>query len=367
MPGRGEQLFVGLISGTSVDGVDAALIGLRGGRIRLLAARGHPIPSALRAQLLALTTAPHIALGDYGSLDNAVADLFADAALSLLSAHGVAPGRVRAIGSHGQNLWHDPERGISLQIGNPARIAARTGITTVADFRRRDLAHGGQGAPLAPAFHRALFAAHHAPLCVLNIGGIANLTRIDDGPLTGFDTGPGNALMDAWCQRHEGNAFDAGGRWAAGGTADPALLETLLNDPYFAKPPPKSTGREHFNLHWLEAHLTGHDAISPRDVQRTLLELTVQSAARAIKEHGGTAQRVAVCGGGAHNEVLMRRLARHVDAELCTTDDLGFPADWIEAGAFAWYAALALDGRTPEARSVTGAERDAILGGIYPA
>lgn len=355
---------IGLISGTSVDGIDCALLEIDGGQIELVGYHSHPYPAGLRRQLLALTERPSLSLSEFGLLDNAVANCFADAAQQLLAQQELSAGDVDAIGSHGQNIWHQPERHLTLQIGNPSVIAARTGITTVADFRRKDVALGGQGAPLAPAFHQALFAQPGQPIGVLNIGGIANLSVLRGDTVTGFDTGPGNALMDAWHERHQGGEFDADGQWAMSGEVIAPLLQALMATPYLHLAPPKSTGRELFNLHWLEAHLQLHPG-APADVQRTLLEFTAQSAAGACIASDADFTHIAVCGGGAHNRALMQRLKELLPCPLKTTDQLGFPGDWIEAGAFAWFAAQTLQGQPASRATVTGARRDAILGGIY--
>lgn len=356
---------IGLISGTSVDGIDCALLEIEGPHIELLGHYSHAYPSALRRQLLALTERPSLSLSEFGLIDNAVGECFAEAARQLLEQQELSADDVDAIGSHGQNIWHQPARQLTMQIGNPSIIAARTGITTVADFRRKDVALGGEGAPLAPAFHQALFADERARVGVLNIGGIANLSVLRDGEVTGFDTGPGNALMDAWHEQHQGGTFDEDGRWASQGQVNPALLQALMATPYLHQAPPKSTGRELFNLAWLQRHLAEHPT-DPTDVQRSLLEFTAQSIAGACIASDPDFARIAVCGGGAHNGALMQRLAELLPCELTTTDALGFPGDWIEAGAFAWFAAQTLQGLPANRASVTGASRNAVLGGIYP-
>lgn len=357
------MLCIGLISGTSVDGIDAALLRIEDQQIRLLGQRSHPYPDGLRRQLLQLPDRPKLSLSEHGQIDNAVAACFAEAALQLLGELEIDATEIDAIGSHGQNIWHEPNRQLTMQIGNPSLIAARTGITTVADFRRKDVALGGQGAPLAPAFHQALFARDDETIGVLNIGGIANLSLIAGERVIGFDTGPGNALMDAWHARHRGGEFDADGAWAGSGQLDDGLLIRLMADPYLEKAPPKSTGREHYNLDWLESQLDGAEAA--KDVQRTLLEFTAASISDAVSATRQNYARIAVCGGGAHNSLLMQRLTELLPCPVETTDQQGFPGDWIEAGAFAWFAARTLQ-RLPSSRcSVTGASRDAVLGGIF--
>lgn len=293
---------------------------------------------------------------------------FAAVVRRLLRKAGLAPAEIRAIGSHGQTVRHLPgEPHSSLQIGDPNVIVQETGITTVADFRRRDMAAGGEGAPLVPAFHAAAFAGDRYRV-VLNIGGIANLTLLEPGTaVRGFDTGPGNLLMDAWARRHGHGPMDKGGTWAAGGTICRELLALLLHDPYFRRPPPKSTGREYFNPAWLERglqHLT--QAPVPADVQATLCELTAASIAGAIRDHAGGAEEILLCGGGVHNRHLMARLAHHLRKHtICTTAALGLNPDLVEATAFAWLAQQTLTGRPGNLPTVTGARHAVVLGGIF--
>ncbi|TXH03316.1 MAG: anhydro-N-acetylmuramic acid kinase [Nevskiaceae bacterium] len=366
-----RTLAIGLISGTSMDGVDAALCAFEGSRFAsLMATHATPYPDALRQRLLRLQRdEPAIPLREYAELDNAVADVFTDAAKALLHAAGAAPNQVRAIGSHGQTVFHDPRGvGSSLQLGNPNRIAARSGLTTVADFRRKDIALGGEGAPLVPAFHQAVFADAGESRCVVNIGGIANVTclpRHDD--VRGFDTGPGNGLMDEWIHQHRGEAYDRDGDYAASGTLLQPLLDALLSDPYFALPPPKSTGRGQFNLDWVRQRFVGLDALRPEDVQRTLCELTARSIGDAVRGHAPEARRLLVCGGGARNRMLMGRLAALTGLPVETTGAHGLDADWVEAAAFAWLAVQTLDGLPGNLPTVTGATARTILGGIYRA
>lgn len=374
------MLYIGLMSGTSADAIDAALVrlppaGERG--IELVAVHKHPLPPEIRRRIQALTRPGAAAdeLEEAGALDTLLGELFAEAALALLAKAKRRPEEVRAIGSHGQTLRHRPDGSapFTLQIGNPAMIAERTGITTVADFRRRDLAAGGQGAPLVPAFHRHVFHVPGRARAILNIGGIANLTYLPaepQGEVRGFDTGPGNTLLDQWIQRHRGEDYDRDGQWAAGGRVVPALLEALLADPYFARPPPKSTGREYFHLGWLERHLAAaaSPAPAPQDVQATLLRLTARSAARALREFLPPVEELYVCGGGAHNSALLAALAEELAGiPVRTTEALGLAPDWVEAAAFAWLAHQTLAGRPGNLPSVTGARREVVLGGIYKA
>jgi anhydro-N-acetylmuramic acid kinase len=363
-----EALYLGLISGTSADGIDAALLSF-GAEPRILGAHTYPYPEALRVRILALARASaQIALDDYGALDVEIGEAFATAALALLDTAGIDAAAVRAIGSHGQTICHRPAapHPFTLQIGDPTVIAERTGIVTIADFRRGDVAAGGQGAPLAPAFHASAFASR-APCAVLNLGGIANVTLIGaDGSVRGFDTGPANCLMDAWAARHLGQMRDAGGAWAAGGMPEPALLASLLDDPYFAMPAPKSTGREYFNLDWLDARLRA--ACEARNVQATLLALTVRSIADALDPAAcGGLREVLVCGGGVHNRALIDALgAALAPAIVHSTAAAGVDPDFVEAATFAWLARERLDGRPGNLPAVTGARGPRVLGAIHP-
>ncbi|MEJ2346192.1 MAG: anhydro-N-acetylmuramic acid kinase [Gammaproteobacteria bacterium] len=366
-----SDLFIGLMSGTSMDAVDAVLAQIGGGTPKLRDAISHPLPEALRARLLALSSARDDTVDLLGRTDLELAHVFADAVQALLRHAGIEPQQVRAIGSHGQTVRHHPAGPwpYTVQIGDPNCIAERTGITTVADFRRRDMAAGGQGAPLVPAFHAAVLRTSAEDRCVLNIGGIANLTVLpadSAAPVTGFDTGPGNVLLDYWAQRHLGAPRDDAGGWARGGTPDTALLQQLLSDAYFRQPPPKSTGREHFNGPWLELALQELPA-APRDVQTTITELTARTAADAVRTHAVSTRRLLVCGGGSHNAFLMERLAEHLpDVEVQSTDTQGMNPDWVEGLAFAWLAHQTLQGRPGNVPTVTGAHHGVVLGGIYP-
>ena len=365
-------LHIGLISGTSTDAVDAALVDLSPGRVELIACHSEAIPKPISADLRSVIDDSQVDRSTFWQLDVRVGELFAQAAINLLEQAGVESSAVRAIGSHGQTVFHAPEAEYpsTVQIGDPNIIAERTGITTVADMRRRDLAAGGQGAPLAPAFHAAVFRSRDCDRAVVNIGGIANLTLLpcDEGiEVTGFDTGPGNTLMDVWTERVRGTAMDAGGVWARSGTCHQRLLDALLADPYFALGPPKSTGRELFNLAWLDGVLAELDeAVAPEDVQRTLCELTVTSIADAISGQALDTGEVLVCGGGVHNPLTIERLgARLGPIDVRSTEAIGFDPDWVEATAFAWLAARTLDGMPGTLPTVTGAKHPVILGGIY--
>jgi len=369
-----SELFLGLISGTSMDGVDAAVVSFPAGGRRgceLVATACHPYAEGLGHALEQAVADPAACgLDTLGRLDVQVGGAFAAAALRLLAAAGLQAGEIRAIGSHGQTLRHRPdaETPFTLQIGDPNVIVARTGITTVADFRRRDIALGGEAAPLAPAFHGWLFG-DGPPAAVVNIGGIANVTMVDGDVRAGFDSGPGNTLMDGWTRRHRGEACDRDGAFARQGTVSPLLLEACLDDPYFKAPPPKSTGREYFNADWLEGRLEAlPEQPAPADVQATLTELTAMTIARAVGEYARGVHRVLICGGGAHNGFLMERLTDLcAPAEVTTTEVAGLAPDWVEAAAFAWLARETLAGRPGNRPRVTGAQSAAILGGIYPA
>lgn len=358
------------MSGTSADALDAALVEFDGDRPTVLTASTTPLSVPLRDQILSLYESGGGEIDRLGSLDQDLAIGFADAALQLLKAAGKSPEDVVAIGSHGQTIRHRP-RPVSglpftLQIGDPNLLAELTGITTIADFRRRDMAAQGQGAPLAPGFHRAVFGSPGVDRAVINIGGIANITWLPaEGPVTGYDTGPGNGLMDAWISRSLQCPYDAEGAWAAQGSVDSSLLSQLLNHHYFRLPPPKSTGREEFHWRWLESILMQHSNLHSVNVQATLMELTAQSISREVTARHPDAE-IYICGGGARNTALMRRLQHLMPrAQISTTDVLGIPTDYVEAVAFAWLAMRTLLGLPGNLPDVTGAKREVILGGIY--
>jgi anhydro-N-acetylmuramic acid kinase len=367
--------FVGLISGTSMDAVDAVVVDLReGAPPALLATLSHPIPAPLHARLRTLADpAGSASVDELGLADVLVGELFAEAALKVIAVAGLAPADIVAIGSHGQTVRHRPEAHppFTLQIGSAPRIAVRTGITTVANFREADMAAGGQGAPLVPAFHRAAFSSPHDARAVVNIGGIANLTCLPpagSGAVTGFDTGPGNTLLDHWTGLHRQAPYDAEGRWARQGQVSHTLLDILLADPYLHATAPKSTGPEYFSPDWLNRALARvGEALAPVDVQRTLVEFTARHITDAVAGHPAGATRVLVCGGGAHNRLLMERLAALMpERQVADTGAFGIDPDWVEAIAFAWLAKEGLHGRPGNIREVTGAREDVILGGIFP-
>ena len=366
-----DGLYLGLISGTSADGVDVALAEFSGtAPPRLHAARTVPYEDTLRRAILELAQGEGaFDLDRYGALDVRIGLAFATAANTVLREAGVPAQAVRAIGSHGQTVRHRPggAHPFTLQLGDATVIAEHTGIATVADFRRADVAAGGQGAPLLPILHAALLAQAGEARAVLNLGGIANLTLLDGaGGVRGFDTGPANALLDAWCARQGGGSCDRDGALAAAGEVDEALLARLLADPYFALAPPKSTGREYFHLHWLDAQL-GDRPRRAADVQATLLMLSVRSIAQALHAHAPQTRRVWACGGGVHNPVLMAALAQALPCSLHSTAAAGVDADFIEALAFAWLARAHLRGEPGNLPSVTGARGPRVLGALYPA
>ena len=367
-----NALFIGLISGTSVNSIDAALVQFKQERPALLAAHEEAISPTLRSQLLALTQASTDELNQQALLDNAAARAFADAVRNLLAKSGYRAEQICAIGSHGQTIRHAPDAPdpYTVQIGNPSLLAELSGISVVADFRRRDMAAGGQGAPLAPVFHAAFFGQPEEDRAVVNIGGIANVSLLNrDGSVLGFDTGPGNALLDVWAEQKLGLQQDTAGAWAQSGQVNADLLRCLLNDRYFALLPPKSTGRELFHLAWLQSKLAELNSVpKPEDVQATLVALTASSIANAIKSHAPSITSLLVCGGGVHNPAIMRTLEQALPTiKVASTAALGIDPDYMEAMGFAWLARQTLLGRPGNLPSVTGARGLRILGGIYPA
>ncbi|HEX7338482.1 MAG TPA: anhydro-N-acetylmuramic acid kinase [Rhodanobacteraceae bacterium] len=365
-----DGLYIGLMSGTSADAIDAALCSFVP-RPRLLAALEHPWPAMLRRQLLTIAQGEQpVDLDALGHLDTAIGNTLADAAGALLAKAGVAASAVRAIGSHGQTLRHRPDGPLpfTLQLGDAWVIAEHTGIDTVADFRRADVAAGGQGAPLLPAFHSRVLATPGQDCAVVNLGGIANLTLLAaDGHVLGFDTGPANGLMDAWCQRHRGKPYDHDGAFAASGHCDQILLDQLLADAYFQRPPPKSTGREYFQLAWLDG-FPRVAQLAPADVQTTLLALTVESIARALHDHAPDARSVFLCGGGVHNAALLRALTQALTPRtVASTAVAGVDPDYLEAMGFAWLARQHLLGLPGNLPAVTGARGLRVLGSLHTA
>lgn len=367
-----DALYAGVMSGTSLDGVDAVIADFSpssGAACKTLGAAHVAYPTMLRDELLALQLPGSNELVRAGAAANMLAELYAEAIAKALEAASLVPEHIRAAGVHGQTLRHRPDRGFTFQLNNPARVVERTGIAVVADFRNRDVAAGGQGAPLVPAFHAALFGRPDLHRVIVNVGGIANITDLrPGGAIHGFDTGPGNVLSDLWCARNRGTTYDAQGAWAATGKVDAALLDVLLDDPYFAAPPPKSTHRDRFNLAWLEERLAKAGTHGEaEDVQATLVALTARTIADAIRATAADASEVLVCGGGANNDALMRTLSHELaPRRVVTTAEEGVPVEQVEALAFAWLARETLAGRPGNLPAVTGAKGPRVLGAIYP-
>ena len=361
------QRYLGVMSGTSLDGLDIALIE-QDQHTRLITTHYLPMPAPLHAELLTLCSSGPDELARAALAEQRWVELAAQGIQALLAEQQLQPSDIRAIGSHGQTIRHEPARGFSIQIGNPALLAELTGISVISDFRRRDIAAGGQGAPLVPAFHEALFATDQR-CAVLNVGGFSNLSLLQpERPVHGFDCGPGNVLLDAWIQLQRGERFDRDGAWAASGEIIPELLHALLNDPFFQTRGPKSTGRELFSLEWLQQHLAQLPPYAPADVQATLLEMTALSIIDSLTAAQQNTETLLVCGGGAHNGALMRRLQSLLpSACVSSTAAQGVPPDWVEAMAFAWLAHCCLEQIPANRPSVTGARGLRVLGAIYPA
>ncbi|KJG11560.1 anhydro-N-acetylmuramic acid kinase [Photobacterium kishitanii] len=373
------EKYIGLMSGTSMDGVDAVLVEINNNNIQLLGSHPFAMGNNLKQSLLDICLGQPTNLQTLGELDHRLGHLFADAVLALLKKTNTQAADVTAIGSHGQTVFHSPhtEYAFTMQIGDANIIAAKTGITTIADFRRKDMAFGGQGAPLVPAFHQQLFSSTQCTRVILNIGGIANITVLEPNKaVTGFDTGPGNMLMDAWINLHQQKNYDEDGNWARSGSISTPLLTLLLSEPYLEQPAPKSTGRELFNLTWLQQYLADPAIeklqLSACDIQATLTEYTAQTIANEVKKTGLTTtvnpNELLVCGGGAHNSILMQRLTELLPNWcVMTTADRGVDIDNMEAMAFAWLAYRTMHHQSGNLPEVTGARRLAQLGAIYPA
>jgi len=362
--------YIGLMSGTSMDAIDVALLNFNNDSCKLIASHSHAFADELKQKLQQLIQSETLTLRGFGKLDVELGRAFADAANQLIQQQQIDKREISAIGSHGQTVFHAPDStpAFTMQIGDPNCISQFTGITTVADFRRRDIAAGGQGAPLVPAFHNNFFRSQQHNRVILNIGGIANITVLaanQHKTISGFDTGPGNCLLDEWCQQHLGQAYDKDGAWAATGSTNNKLLQQLLTDNYFSLPAPKSTGREYFNLNWLKQHSTDD---SPENIQATLTQLSIESMASAIETHSHDCDEVYVCGGGAFNAYLMHGLDNRLNnIKIKTTSELGIDPEWVEAAAFAWLAKQTLENKPGNIAAVTGASENLILGGIYPA
>ncbi len=367
-----SDLYIGMISGTSADGIDCALVDFTAPPLKLIHTVSHPIPSKLRQEILELMVPTTNEIDRLGVADQLLGEEFAKAVATLLNQTNTKAQNIKAIGSHGQTLRHRPpgdlERAYTLQIADPNVIAEKTGITTVGDMRRRDMAAGGQGAPLAPIIHQQLFRPANGQRVIVNLGGIANITFLkSNGETIGFDTGPASCLMDAWILRHQQKPFDKNGEWAENGTANPTLLKALLAHPYFEIKGPKSTGREMFTLEWLDSILADFDSLATKDIQATLLQLTTTSVANHIRDLSPAENSdIYICGGGAHNTALMNQLQTHLSPlPVASTEEIGLSPDWVEACAFAFMAKQTLEHQAGNLPDVTGATKGVILGGVY--
>ncbi len=362
-----EKFFIGLMSGTSLDGVDAVLVDFTNHeRPQVLRTHFLPYPESIRAEILILQHPSQNELEASTLISNQLATLYAEATSTLLINTQLNASAISAIGCHGQTIRHRPELGFTLQIGNAALLAELTGITVVSDFRSRDIAAGGQGAPLVPAFHQAVFAHPQLNRAVINIGGIANISYLaQNAHVIGFDSGPGNMLLDAWIKQHKNLSYDANGAWASTGELISPLLSAMLSESYFSLNPPKSTGRDLFDTAWLHRHLTNKH-YRPQDVAFTLVSLTAHSIYHALNHHCKHVDEIYLCGGGAHNSLLVKQLQSLLSAtKIELTDKLGIGVDWLEAVAFAWLAKRCLEQKTGSLPAVTGAKAPRILGAIY--
>jgi len=364
-----QKLYIGVMSGTSLDGIDCVLVNFNGQKMQLIASLHTAYPKALRDKLIQLCQSFTVNVKDLGCLHTELGELYSKAIMALLNNTKISAKKVIAIGNHGQTIYHLPEGKFpfTMQIGNAAVIAARTGIDVIADFRSIDMAFGGQGAPLVPAFHAAVFAKKNKNVAVVNIGGMSNVTLIPaSGKVSGFDTGPGNVLMDLWIQAHKRQAYDKNGSWAKSGQVHPQLLTALLAEAFFKQKPPKSTGRELFNTEWLKSKLVKFKNLAAEDVQATLLELTAQSITMALKLARFKADGLFICGGGAYNQALLQRIKTlNPGTYVDTTNKLGIEPSWVEAMAFAWLAKQTVEGKPGNLPSVTGAKQACVLGAKY--
>lgn len=364
------ELYIGLMSGTSLDGIDAALVEFKHDKVQLVEFLYQPFTNVIKQQIEQISAAnAMVFLQDYGKIDTQLGLLFAQTVNALLSKTHIPASAVRAIGSHGQTVYHEPNSKypFSLQIGDPNIIAEKTGITTIADFRRKDIAAGGQGAPLVPAFHQSIFSHPTEYRTIVNIGGIANITILppsQSAPVIGFDTGPGNILMDQWIQKHLSQNYDAFGAWAKTGSINYSLVEQLKKDPYFQADPAKSTGKEYFSLAWVYENIGFTDNL-PEDIQASLCYLTATTITDAIKKYAPATEHVLICGGGIHNEYLLELIEENLNCPVSSTELYGIHPDHVEAIAFAWLAKQTLNHLTGNLKEVTGASRNVVLGGIY--
>ncbi|MDH5231792.1 MAG: anhydro-N-acetylmuramic acid kinase [Gammaproteobacteria bacterium] len=364
-----EDYYIGLMSGTSIDAIDACLIQTSNDSIRTIASYSLPFDTKLRDQLNDLCVPGDNEIERIADIENPLTDAYAQAVQQLLNKVSISSDQIRAIGCHGQTIRHRPEKSYTLQLVNPSRLAINSGIATISDFRRADMAVGGQGAPLVPLFHQYLFADPNQIRVILNLGGIANITALaPNKPPRGWDTGPANGLMNQWIKEHQSLAYDANGDWAAGGQVDSLLLDALLDDDYFKLAPPKSTGREYFNLAWLNErfqHTSGK--IDPQNIQTSLCELSAQTIAEQIKQHVSNAQALIVCGGGVHNQFLMQRIKTHLPSvNIKSAAEYAVDPDFVEAACFAWLAKQHVQQHALDMRFITGQQQPVILGGYYP-
>lgn len=368
-----SELYIGLMSGTSLDGIDAGLVEFKDDKINVLAFEYTPFSHTIKHDIQSLSLVNSlISLQKYGVIDAQLGSLFAQACNNLLKNINISSSDITAIGSHGQTVYHkpDPPSAFSLQIGDPNIIAQKTGITTVADFRRRDIAAGGQGAPLVPAFHQAIFNQifdlSKENITIVNIGGIANITYLSPRKIIGFDSGPGNTLMDSWVQGNLGAAYDKNGAWAKKGKVNYPLLDSLKDDPYFKSLPPKSTGKEYFSPQWLDKKIGHIPSCSVEDIQASLCYLTAESITDAIKLHAPLTNQTLICGGGIHNDYLVSIIKNILPHPVSSTAEFGINPDHVEAMAFAWLARQSINNLSGNLTEVTGAQSPVILGGIYP-
>ena len=368
-----SELYIGLMSGTSLDGIDVGLVEFDGDQIQLLAFEYQPFSRSMikDIQNLSQPESP-VLLNQYGSVDTQLGSLFAQVSNNLLEKANISSSDIAAIGSHGQTIYHAPgiPTAFSLQIGDPNIIAEETGITTVADFRRRDIAAGGQGAPLVPAFHQAIFShifdLTKENITIVNIGGIANITHLSASKTIGFDTGPGNTLMDFWIQKNLNKAYDKNGSWAKTGKVNPKLVETLKQDPYFKLSPPKSTGKEYFSTSWFNEIISHTPDCNANNIQASLCQLTAETITEAIQQHAPLTDHTLICGGGMHNDYLIALIRNNLNHPVSSTAEFGINPDHVEAMAFAWLARQTINNLSGNLMDVTGAKTPVILGGIYP-
>ncbi len=368
------ELYIGLMSGTSIDGIDASLVEFCEDQIKTLAFEYIPFTESIKKKIQELSNPDNlIHLNEYGSTDTKLGHLFAQATNQLLTKTAISNLEITAIGSHGQTIYHAPNQpsAFSLQIGDPNIIAEKTGITTIADFRRRDIATGGQGAPLVPAFHQEffsrLFNLNKQKISIINIGGIANITYLSDKKTIGFDIGPGNTLLDYWIQKNLNLPYDKDGKWARSGNPNIKLIDDLKQDLYFQLTPPKSTGKEYFSSSWLKKKISNFPDCSAKDIQASLCQLTADTITEAIQKYAPLTNQTLICGGGVHNEYLVECINKNLPHSVLSTAEFGVNPDHIEAMAFAWLARQTIKNLPGNLMEVTGAKSPVILGGIYPA